>query len=76
MLGGMAFIIKGETKVSDVHPQFLVGDAAIEVVIHLSHYLVYLMLRDCEAETLQQVLELVTLDEAVLVRVDLVEYLC
>ena len=59
-----------------MHPQLLVGDAAIKVVIHLSHYLVYLMLRDREAETLQQVLELVTLDEAVLISVYLVEHLC
>ena len=76
LLGCMSLIIKGEAEVSDVHPQLLVGDSAIEVVVHLPHDLVDLMLRDCEAETLKQVLELVTLYETILVRVDLVEHLC
>ena len=53
MLGGMALIIKGEAEFSDVHPQLLVGDATIEVVVHLSHYLIDLMLRYREAETFQ-----------------------
>lgn len=49
MLGCMSLIIKGEAEVSDVHSQLLVGDSAIEVVIHLPHDLVDLMFRDSEA---------------------------
>jgi hypothetical protein len=45
----MSLIIKGEAEVSDVHSQLLVGDSAIEVVIHLPHDLVDLMFRDSEA---------------------------
>jgi hypothetical protein len=50
-----------------------VGDSAIEIIVHLPHDLVDLLLRDCEAESFQEVLELVTLDEAVLVGIYLVE---
>ena len=68
-------IIESESEFLDVHPKLLIGDAPIEVLIHLPHDLVDLMLRDGEAESLQQVLELVTLYETVLICVNLMENL-
>jgi len=53
--------------------KFIVRNSSIEILVHLSHDLVDLLLRDSESESFKKVLELVALDEPVLVRVDLVE---
>ena len=54
--------------------ELVVGDAAVKVLIHLAHYVVNLLLRDGEAYSFQQILELITLQESVLVQVYLVEH--
>ena len=56
--------------------EFVERNAAIEILIHLPHDLVDLLFRYCEPESFKKVLELVTLNEAVLIRVYLVEDLC
>lgn len=53
--------------------KFIVRNASIEILVHLSHDLVDLLLRDSESDSFKKVLELVALDESVLVGVDLVE---
>lgn len=70
----VAFVIEDEAKFLYVQFQLLVGNAAIEIFVHLPHYFKDLLLRDREAQSLQEVLELITLNETILVRVDLVEY--
>jgi hypothetical protein len=56
-----------------VHSEFIVRNSSIEILIHLSHDLINLLLRDSESESLKKVLELITLNEPVLVGVNLME---
>lgn len=52
---------------------FGVGDAAVEVVVHLAHQLVDLALCDGETHLLEQIMELLNLDEVVLVTIYLIK---
>jgi hypothetical protein len=56
-----------------VHSKFIVRNSSIEILIHLTHDLIDLLLRDSESKSLKKVLELITLNEPVLVRVNLME---
>ena len=58
-----------------MHSEFIVRNASIEILVHLSHDLINCLFRDCESKSFKEVLELITLNEPILVRVNLVENL-
>lgn len=74
LLSAFQGLVDIESEFEDVLLEFSKTDSTVEVVIHLSHKLKDLLFSDDESHALKGLVELVNLNKAILIQINLIEH--